>query len=68
LKTHVIFVSGNSDPNTLAAANKFNPAGFIRKPFVADRFVMPVLEAVAPKNQAVYSFAKKGPSALPMSQ
>ncbi len=50
LKTHIIFVSGNSDPSTLAAANKINPAGFIRKPFVSDRFAMLVLDAVAPKN------------------
>lgn len=50
LKTHVIFVSGNSDPNTLAAANKINPAGFIQKPFVTDRFVTLVLEAVASKS------------------
>lgn len=30
----IIFVSGNTDPKTLAAANALRPAGFIRKPFV----------------------------------
>ncbi len=50
LKTHIIFISGNSDPSTLAAAEKINPAGFIRKPFVTDRFAMLVLDAVAPEN------------------
>jgi two-component system, response regulator PdtaR len=50
LKTHIIFVSGNSDPTTLTLANKINASGFIRKPFVADRFAMLVLDAVSPKN------------------
>jgi len=31
----LIFVSGNSDPRTLAAARALNPAGFIRKPFAS---------------------------------
>jgi DNA-binding NarL/FixJ family response regulator len=50
LKTRIIFVSGNSDPRTLAAANKINPAGFIRKPFVTDRLARLVIDAIATKN------------------
>jgi DNA-binding NarL/FixJ family response regulator len=36
LETEIIFVSGNSDPQTLAAAQELRPAAFIRKPFVSD--------------------------------
>jgi two-component system, response regulator PdtaR len=46
LKTHIVFVSGNSDPKTLAGAHAIKPAGFIRKPFVTERFASLVLDAV----------------------
>ena len=36
LNTRIVFVSGNSDPHTLAAAQELRPAAFIRKPFVSD--------------------------------
>ena len=41
----VIFVSGNSDPNTYAAASQLRPAGWIRKPYDANRLPGLVLEA-----------------------
>lgn len=34
----IIFVSGNSDPQTLAAAQALHPAGFIMKPFISASF------------------------------
>jgi DNA-binding NarL/FixJ family response regulator len=46
LKTHVIFVSGNSDPATLSAAYALKPAGFIRKPFLTERFASLVIDAL----------------------
>ncbi len=46
----IIFVSGNSDPTTLAAASDVKPAAFIRKPFVTERFAALVADAVAGKN------------------
>jgi len=49
-KAHIVFISGNSDPGTLAAAGKLNPAGFIRKPFVTDRLARLVMDAVTSKN------------------
>jgi two-component system, response regulator PdtaR len=45
-KTHIVFVSGNSDPKTLSGAHAIKPAGFIRKPFVTERFASLVLDAV----------------------
>jgi DNA-binding NarL/FixJ family response regulator len=50
LKTRIIFISGNSDPRTLAAADKINPAAFIRKPFVTDRLARLVIDAIATKS------------------
>lgn len=46
----IIFVSGNSDPVTLAAASDVEPAAFIRKPFVTERLATLVAGAVAGKN------------------
>jgi DNA-binding NarL/FixJ family response regulator len=46
LKTRIVFVSGNSDPATLLAAYALKPAGFIRKPFVTERFASLVVDAV----------------------
>jgi DNA-binding NarL/FixJ family response regulator len=43
----VIFVSGNSDPKTLAAARALAGAGFIRKPF-GDNLALLVAAALAP--------------------
>lgn len=48
--TKIIFISGNSDPQTLAAADALRPAGFIRKPFVTESLTKLVSEAIAPKN------------------
>ena len=42
----VIFVSGNSDPKTLAAARALTGAGFIRKPF-GDNLALLVAAALA---------------------
>jgi DNA-binding NarL/FixJ family response regulator len=50
LATRIIFVSGNSDPMTLAAAQQLKPAGFIRKPFVTDRLASLVRNALTEKN------------------
>jgi two-component system, response regulator PdtaR len=50
LATWIIFVSGNSDPVTLAAAHQLKPAGFIRKPFVTDRLAGLVRNALTEKN------------------
>jgi two-component system, response regulator PdtaR len=50
LATRIIFVSGNSDPVTLAAAQQLKPAGFIRKPFVTDRLASLVRTALTEKN------------------
>jgi DNA-binding NarL/FixJ family response regulator len=38
----IVFVSGNSDPRTLAAARHASPAGFLSKPFTADELVRAV--------------------------
>ena len=46
----IIFVSGNSDPATLEMASDVEPAAFIRKPFVTERFAGLVAGAVAGKN------------------
>lgn len=46
----IIFVSGNSDPRTLAAADAVEPAGFIRKPFVTESLAKFVSDAIAAKN------------------
>lgn len=46
----IIFVSGNSDPRTLAAADAVKPAGFIRKPFVTESLAKFVSDAIATKN------------------
>lgn len=43
----VIFVSANSDPKTLAAAQATHPAGFIRKPFVAHELPALVADVLA---------------------
>lgn len=50
IKTHIIFVSGNSDPASLAAAYKVKPAAFIRKPFVTDQLAKLVADAVTTTN------------------
>jgi two-component system, response regulator PdtaR len=46
-KTKIVFVSGNSDPGTLSAAHALKPAGFIRKPFLTERFASLVMDAVS---------------------
>jgi two-component system, response regulator PdtaR len=46
----IIFISGNSDPRTVAAAEEVGPAGFILKPFVTDSLAKVVRDAIAPKN------------------
>jgi DNA-binding NarL/FixJ family response regulator len=46
----IIFVSGNSDPATLAAASDLKPAAFIRKPFITESFAALVADAVARTN------------------
>ncbi len=48
--THIIFVSGNSDPLTLAVAHELRPAAFIRKPFVSDTLARLVRSALVKKN------------------
>lgn len=49
--TQIVFVSGNSDPGTLAAVHALGPAGFIRKPFAAERLPAQIAQAVArPRN------------------
>jgi len=50
LNVHIVFVSGNSDPTTLAAAQQTKFSGFIRKPFVTNRLAGLVREAITPKN------------------
>jgi DNA-binding NarL/FixJ family response regulator len=50
LETCIIFVSGNSDPLTLAAAQELKPAAFIRKPFVTDSLAQLVRKALSSKN------------------
>ena len=49
-KTVIVFVSGNSDSATLARAKGANPAGFIRKPFIAEQFGKLVEDALRAKN------------------
>jgi two-component system, response regulator PdtaR len=46
LTARIIFISGNSDPRTLAAAEELLPAGFIRKPFVTERLAALVYDAI----------------------
>jgi len=46
----VIFVSGNSDPNTLIAIGQMPASGFIRKPFLTERFAGLVRGAMTKKN------------------
>jgi two-component system, response regulator PdtaR len=46
----IVFVSGNSDPLTLAAAQEMKPAGFIRKPFITHQFANLVRNALTEKN------------------
>jgi DNA-binding NarL/FixJ family response regulator len=41
----VIFVSGNTDPQTLAAARQTNPAGFLAKPFSSGELARAVRNA-----------------------
>jgi DNA-binding NarL/FixJ family response regulator len=50
LDTRIVFVSGNSDPQTLAAAQELRPAAFIRKPFVSDSLARLVRTALLPAN------------------
>lgn len=50
LDVHIVFVSGNSDPTTLAAARETQSSGFIRKPFLTERLAGLIREAIAPKN------------------
>lgn len=45
--TQIIFLSGNSDPKTLAEAHAVEGAGFILKPFVTDRLAKLVLAALS---------------------
>ncbi len=42
----IIFLSGNSDPRTLADAHAIKAAGFILKPFVTERLAKLVLAAM----------------------
>jgi DNA-binding NarL/FixJ family response regulator len=46
LRVRIVFVSGNSDPSTLAAAREIRSSGFIRKPFLTDGFADLVRDAV----------------------
>jgi two-component system, response regulator PdtaR len=46
----VIFVSGNSDPRTLAAAEAVGAAGFIRKPFSGSDLPLLVTRLLAQKH------------------
>jgi len=46
----IIFISGNSDPRTLAVADALRPAGFIRKPFVTESLAKFVSDAIVSKN------------------
>lgn len=50
LDTRIVFVSGNSDPLTLAEAQALRPAAFIRKPFVTDSLARLVRNALQHKN------------------
>jgi len=50
LPARMIFVSGNSDSQTLAAAGEIASCGFIRKPFITERLAGLVREAITPKN------------------
>ena len=49
VETLIIFISGNSDPRTLAAADEVGPAGFIRKPFVTETLAKSVADAIRRK-------------------
>jgi len=49
IKIKIIFISGNSDPRTLAEAEATKPAGFMRKPFVTDSLAMFIKNAIAQK-------------------
>lgn len=44
--TQIIFLSGNSDPRTLADAHAIKAAGFILKPFVTERLAKLVVAAI----------------------
>lgn len=50
LGARIVFVSANSDPVTLAAAQQLKPAGFIRKPFVTGRLAAQLRNALAEKH------------------
>jgi DNA-binding response OmpR family regulator len=50
VETVIIFISGNSDPRTLAAAAEIGPAGFIRKPFVTETLAKSVADAIRRKH------------------
>jgi len=50
LNVHIVYVSSNSDPTTLAAVQQTKFSGFIRKPFVTSRLEGLVREAIKPKN------------------
>ena len=50
IKARIVFVSGNSDPRTLAEAEKVSPGAFIRKPFATDRLARLIEDALATKN------------------
>jgi DNA-binding NarL/FixJ family response regulator len=49
VETFIIFLSGNSDPRTLAAADEVGPAAFIRKPFVTETLAKSVADAIRRK-------------------
>ena len=48
----VIFVSGNTDPRTLAAARQTSPAGFLTKPFSSNELLEAVKNAREHKGRA----------------
>jgi DNA-binding NarL/FixJ family response regulator len=48
----VIFVSGNTDSKTLAAARQTNPAGFLTKPFSSHDLARAVRDACEQKGRA----------------
>jgi two-component system, response regulator PdtaR len=50
LNTRIVFVSGNSDPSTLAAAHELGPTAFIRKPFVTDSLARLIKNALLRRN------------------
>jgi DNA-binding NarL/FixJ family response regulator len=50
VETLIIFISGNSDLGTLAAADEVGPAAFIRKPFISETLAKSVADAIGRKS------------------